>query len=72
MSKPYKPCPPEQDHLLPPSLGDWLPDRHLAYFASEVVREQAGQVRVKSLMRSLRRRVGADRRSEEARQEWLS
>ena len=28
---------PEQDLLLPPSLGDWLPEDHLAYFVSDVV-----------------------------------
>ena len=39
MSKPYKPYQPEQDLLLPPSLKDWLPERHLAYFVSEVVDE---------------------------------
>ena len=30
---------PEQDLLLPPSLGEWLPEGHLAYFISEVVEE---------------------------------
>jgi transposase len=39
MSKTYKPYQPEQDLLLPPSLKDWLPERHLAYFVSEVVDE---------------------------------
>lgn len=28
---------PEQSYLLPPSLSDWLPENHLAYFISEVV-----------------------------------
>jgi transposase len=28
---------PEQDLLLPPILGDWLPEDHLAYFVSDVV-----------------------------------
>ena len=37
MSKPYKPYQPDQDLLLPPSLKDWLPEKHLAYFVSEVV-----------------------------------
>jgi hypothetical protein len=27
---------PEQDFLLPPSLRDWLPEDHLAYFVSDV------------------------------------
>ena len=40
MSKTYKPYQPEQDLLLPPSLKDWLPEKHLAYFVSEVVDEQ--------------------------------
>ena len=39
MSKTYKPYQPEQDLLLPPSLKDWLPEKHLAYFVSEVVNE---------------------------------
>ena len=39
MRKTYKPYPPEQDLLLPPSLQDWLPEKHLAYFVSEVVEE---------------------------------
>src|ERR1035437_10156380 len=39
MSKTYKPYRPEQDLLLPPSLKDWLPEKHLAYFVSEVVDE---------------------------------
>jgi len=39
MSKPYKRCQPEQDLLLPPSLKDWLAEKHLAYFVSEVVDE---------------------------------
>ena len=28
---------PDQDFLLPPSLKDWLPEHHLAYFVSDVV-----------------------------------
>ena len=30
---------PEQDLLLPPSLRDWLPEDHLAYFVSDVVEQ---------------------------------
>jgi len=37
MSKGYRPYQPEQDFLLPPSLRDWLPEKHLAYFVSDVV-----------------------------------
>jgi transposase len=37
MSKGYRPYQPEQDLLLPPSLRDWLPENHLAYFVSDVV-----------------------------------
>jgi transposase len=37
MTKPYRAYLPEQDLLLPPSLGDWLPEDHLAYFVSDVV-----------------------------------
>ena len=28
---------PEQDLLLPPSLRDWLPEDHLAYFVSDLI-----------------------------------
>jgi transposase len=37
MAKTYRPYLPEQDFLLPPSLRDWLPEGHLAYFVSDVV-----------------------------------
>src|ERR1700677_1701067 len=37
MPKGYRTYLPEQDLLLPPRLGDWLPENHLAYFVSEVV-----------------------------------
>jgi transposase len=37
MSKPFRTYLPEQDLLLPPSLRDWLPEDHLAYFVSDVV-----------------------------------
>lgn len=36
MPKGYRPYLPEQDLLLPPSLRDWLPENHLAYFVSDV------------------------------------
>jgi transposase len=37
MAKTFRPYLPEQDLLLPPSLRDWLPEGHLAYFVSDVV-----------------------------------
>ncbi len=37
MRKGYRSYLPEQDFLMPPSLRDWLPEGHLAYFVSEVV-----------------------------------
>jgi transposase len=37
MAKTYRAYLPEQDLLLPPSLSDWLPEDHLAYFVSDVV-----------------------------------
>src|ERR1700682_3906796 len=37
MPKGYRTYLPEQDLLLPPSLRDWLPENHLAYFVSDVV-----------------------------------
>jgi transposase len=39
MSKTYRPYAPEQTYLLPPSLKEWLPAGHLAYFISDVVDE---------------------------------
>ena len=37
MPKGYRAYLPEQDLLLPPSLRDWLPEGHLAYYVSDVV-----------------------------------
>ena len=37
MPKGYRAYFPDQDFLLPPSLGQWLPEGHLAYFVSDVV-----------------------------------
>jgi transposase len=37
MAKTYRPYVPEQDLLLPPSLRDWLPQSHLAYFVSDLI-----------------------------------
>src|SRR5260370_39388929 len=37
MSKGYRRYSPDEDRLLPQSLRDWLPERHLAYFVSDVV-----------------------------------
>jgi transposase len=37
MAKRFRPYLPEQDFLLPPSLREWLPEDHLAYFVSELV-----------------------------------
>jgi hypothetical protein len=37
MAKMFRSYVPEQDLLLPPSLRDWLPANHLAYFVSELV-----------------------------------
>lgn len=37
MAKIFRPYTPEQGLLLPPSLRDWLPENHLAYFVSDVV-----------------------------------
>ena len=39
MSVNYKTYDPDQLFLLPPSLKEWLPDGHLAYFVSDVVDE---------------------------------
>jgi transposase len=37
MGKVYRPYYPDEELLLPPSLRDWLPEKHLAYFVSDVV-----------------------------------
>lgn len=37
MAKTYRSYLPEQDLLLPPSLRDWLPEDHLAYFVSDLI-----------------------------------
>jgi transposase len=39
MSKTFKPYEPDQQYLLPPSLKEWLPNKHLAYFISDVLDE---------------------------------
>jgi len=39
MAKTYRAYLPEQTLLLPPSLQDWLPEDHLAYFVSDVVEQ---------------------------------
>jgi transposase len=39
MGKTYRPYLPEQNLLLPPSLRDWLPEEHLAYFVSDLIDE---------------------------------
>src|SRR5450432_3142148 len=37
MGKVYRPYYPDEELLLPPSLRDWLPEKHLAYFVGDVV-----------------------------------
>ena len=37
MAKTYRPYLPEQDLLLPPSLREWVPENHLAYFVSDLI-----------------------------------
>src|ERR1035438_1835749 len=37
MAKTYRSYLPEQDLLLPPSLRDWLPENHLAYFVADLI-----------------------------------
>jgi len=39
MSTTYRPYAPDQDLLLQPSLREWLPEGHLAYFINDVVEE---------------------------------
>jgi hypothetical protein len=37
MAKTYRPYVAEQDLLLPPSLREWLPENHLAFFVSDLI-----------------------------------
>ena len=37
MAKTYRSYVPEQDLLLPPSLQEWLPEDHLAFFVSDLI-----------------------------------
>src|SRR4029453_4132572 len=37
MAKTYRPYLPERDLLLPPSLREWLPEHHLAFFVSDLI-----------------------------------
>ena len=39
MPQNFLPCDRDQELLLPPSLRDWLPADHLAYFVTETVDE---------------------------------
>lgn len=39
LDRTFRPYEPDQLLLLPPSLGEWLPKDHLAYFVSDVVTE---------------------------------
>ncbi len=39
MSKTYRPYNPDQQLLLPPSMREWLPEGHLAYFVSDTIDE---------------------------------
>ena len=39
LDRTFRPYEPDQLWLLPPSLGEWLPEDHLAYFVSDVVTE---------------------------------
>jgi transposase len=48
MAKTFRSYLPEQDLLLPPSLRDWLPEHHLAYFVSDVV-DQLDLSRIESV-----------------------
>ncbi|MGV8082076.1 MAG: IS1182 family transposase [Coriobacteriia bacterium] len=37
MAREFLPCDPDQQFLLPPSMRDWLPEGHLAWFVSDLV-----------------------------------
>ncbi len=48
MANTYRSYLPELDLLLPPSVRDWLPEKHLAYFVSDVV-DQLGLSAIESV-----------------------
>ncbi len=37
MPREFRPYEPDQGLLLPPSLRDWLPEGHLAFFISDAI-----------------------------------
>ena len=37
MATSFRPYAPDQEMLLPPSLREWLPEGHLAYFISDTI-----------------------------------
>ncbi len=37
MPREFRPYEPDQGFLLPPSLRDWLPEGHLAFFISDAI-----------------------------------
>ena len=39
MSKQFRTCSLDQPLLLPPSLQDWLPEKHLARFVADVTEQ---------------------------------
>src|SRR5687768_15253923 len=67
MAKTYRPYVPEQDLLLPPSLRDWLPEGHLAFFVSDLVDHAARFLRASAA--SGTRTGGATGRPRRARQQ---
>jgi hypothetical protein len=58
MAQNFLTCDRDQDLLLPPSLEDWLPDDHLAWFVLEAV-PQLAQAEVRARRRRGRARVAA-------------
>ena len=60
MAKGYRPVDRDQEFLLPPNMGDWLPDGHLAWFVIDTVAEMDISV---FLERAARCRDGQARRN---------
>ena len=58
MAKTYRPYVPEQALLLPPSLREWLPEDHLAYFVSDLI----DQLDLSAITTGMKARSGATRR----------
>ena len=56
MGKSYRPYYPDEELLLPPSLRDWLPEKHLAYFVNGDVIDNLDLSAIDAVLTATRRR----------------